>query len=196
MGNEGDLYLDTIQNELWIGLNSGLLYKVLSTDDQQIQTFNYNSTSKILTLLLEDGGISRTVDLSNLEQDLVDGGKVGEIRPIGTTGGSPLSFSVADNDNNPTNEIQDLSLSTNTLSLTGDGTSVDLSAYLDNTDSQTLSTNGSAGNIAISGGNAISLNVNDADANSTNELQTINTAGNTVTLSDGGGSFSLIRWRN
>ena len=66
-----------------------------------------------------------------------------------------------------------------------------MSAYLDNTDSQTLSTNGTAGNISISGGNAISLNVNDADADSTNELQTINTAANTVTLSDGGGSFSL-----
>jgi len=34
---------------------------------------------------------------------------------------------------------QDLSLSENTLSLTGDGTSVDLSAYLDNTDNQNLS---------------------------------------------------------
>lgn len=191
LGNEGDLYLDTLQNELWIGLSSGQLYKVLSTDDQQVQTFSYNNTSKILTLLLEDGGIVRTVDLSNLEQDLVDGGKVGEIQTVGITGGSSVSFSVADNDNNPTNEIQDLSLSTNTLSLSGDATPVDLSIYLDNTDAQTLSTNGTAGNISISGGNTISLNVNDADANSTNELQTINTAANTVTLSDGGGSFSI-----
>ena len=39
------------------------------------------------------------------------------------------------------------------------------------TDSQTLSTTGAAGQISVSGGNAITLNVDDADANATNELQ-------------------------
>lgn len=53
-------------------------------------------------------------------------------------------------DTSATNEIQDLSLSSNILSLTGDATSVDLSGYLDNTDNQNLSEvltqNNSAGN--------------------------------------------------
>ena len=44
-----------------------------------------------------------------------------------------------DADADPSNEIQDLSLSGNTLSLTNDATTVDLSGYLDNTDDQTLS---------------------------------------------------------
>ncbi|WP_431167898.1 hypothetical protein, partial [Tenacibaculum halocynthiae] len=35
-------------------------------------------------------------------------------------------------------DSQDLSLSSNTLSLTNDGTCVDLSGYLDNTDAQTV----------------------------------------------------------
>lgn len=40
---------------------------------------------------------------------------------------------------------------------------------------QTLATSGAAGNISISDGNTITLNVNDADANPTNELQKIDT---------------------
>ena len=45
-------------------------------------------------------------------------------------------------DGSVTNEIQDLSLSVNTLSLSGDATTVDLSGYLDNTDAQDLSLTG------------------------------------------------------
>lgn len=56
---------------------------------------------------------------------------------------------------------------------------------------QTLSTNGSAGNISISSGNTITLNVNDADASATNELQTLSTGTNTLTLSNGGGTVTV-----
>uniref|UniRef100_UPI0006859F44 collagen-like protein n=1 Tax=Arenibacter latericius TaxID=86104 RepID=UPI0006859F44 len=52
------------------------------------------------------------------------------------------------------------------------------------TDDQTLSTNGNPGDISISGGNNISLNVNDADSDSTNELQDLNLAGNILTLTN------------
>jgi len=56
---------------------------------------------------------------------------------------------------------------------------------------QTLSTTGTAGNISISSGNTITLNVNDADASPTNELQTLSVAANTATLSAGGGSVTI-----
>jgi hypothetical protein len=46
-----------------------------------------------------------------------------------------------DADADPVNEIQDLDLSANTLSLTSDASPVDLSGYLDNTDNQVLSLN-------------------------------------------------------
>ena len=46
---------------------------------------------------------------------------------------------AADTDGDPTNEIQDLSLTGNTLNLTSDPTTVDLTGYLDNTDNQDLS---------------------------------------------------------
>jgi hypothetical protein len=52
-------------------------------------------------------------------------------------------------------DAQDLSLSTNTLSLTNDGTPVDLSGYLDNTDAQTVSLTGTT--FAISNGNNVDL---------------------------------------
>ena len=51
---------------------------------------------------------------------------------------------------------QDLSLATNTLSLTGDGTPVDLSAYLDNTDAQDLTI---AANTLSLGGDATAVDL-------------------------------------
>ena len=56
---------------------------------------------------------------------------------------------------------------------------------------QTISTDGSAGNISITSGNTITLNVNDADASATNELQTLSTGTNTLTLSNGGGTVTV-----
>ena len=52
-------------------------------------------------------------------------------------------------------DAQDLTLSTNTLSLTNDGTTVDLSGYLDNTDAQTVSLTGTI--LEISNGNTVNL---------------------------------------
>lgn len=61
---------------------------------------------------------------------------------------------------------------------------------------QSLSTNGSAGNISISAGNTITLNVNDADASPTNEIQTLShvstSNSHVVSLSNSGGSLTLI----
>jgi hypothetical protein len=56
------------------------------------------------------------------------------------------------------------------------------------TDDQILSTDGSAGNISISGGNTINLNVNDADGNPTNEIQTLSLTGSNLTISGTGGN--------
>ncbi|MBT8281125.1 MAG: collagen-like protein, partial [Muriicola sp.] len=56
------------------------------------------------------------------------------------------------------------------------------------TDDQTLTTNNSAGNISITGGNTITLNVNDADANPLNEIQTLSLTGRDLTISGTGGN--------
>lgn len=49
---------------------------------------------------------------------------------------------------------------------------------------QTISTNGAAGNITLSNsGGTLNLNVNDADASATNEIQDLSLSGNTLSLS-------------
>lgn len=68
--------------------------------------------------------------------------------------GSAAVDNVDDADADPTNELQDISLSGNDLSITA-GSTVDLSAYLDNTDTQTLSLAGNT--LSISNGNSVTI---------------------------------------
>lgn len=72
-----------------------------------------------------------------------------------------------------------------------DGNGVDLSGFRDNTDAQTLGLIGQ--NLTISNGNSVVLpdQVNDADADPSNELQTLTQNGNIVTLSQNGGAISI-----
>jgi len=59
------------------------------------------------------------------------------------------------------------------------------SASAGSTDDQLLSTSGSAGNISIEGGNTITINVEDADSDPTNEIQDISgIANNTQAIQD------------
>lgn len=61
-----------------------------------------------------------------------------------------------------------------------------------NTDSQTLSTDGTSGNISISGGNSITISVDDADADATNELNTsANLTGTNLNITDAGGTLTI-----
>lgn len=57
---------------------------------------------------------------------------------------------------------------------------------------QTLSTSGAAGNISISSGNTITLNVNDADSNPSNELQTLSTNGSAGNISISSGNMLTL----
>lgn len=88
------------------------------------------------------------------------------------------------------NDVQ-LSSPTNGQVLTWNSTNARWEAITPANQLQTLSTDGSAGNISISSGNTITLNVNDADASTTNELQTLSVAANTATLSNSGGSVTI-----
>ncbi|TDQ30830.1 hypothetical protein CLV82_1526 [Zeaxanthinibacter enoshimensis] len=134
------------------------------TDDQNISGSGLAGT--VLTIGIENGS-NETVDLATINTD--------------EQGVDTFSF------NGVTNQL--------TLEVEADGQPahvVDLSA-LDNsgTDDQTLSTSGAAGNISIEDGNTLNLNVDDADADATNELQTITRAGTDITLSNGGGTVSV-----
>jgi hypothetical protein len=144
----------------------------VSTDDQNL-TLSGN------TLGIEDGN---TVDLTPYldntdDQNLTGATLTGTTLQIDIENGSSanvdLSSLVGTDDQNLTGASLNGS---NVLQIdieNGSSTTVDLSALADNTDSQTLSTSGAAGDISISGGNGIVLNVDDADADSTNEIQNL-----------------------
>jgi len=93
---------------------------------------------------------------------------------------------------NPATDDQDLELSGNTLSLTNDPTTVDLSGYLDNTDAQSLIMTGNV--LTISGGGGmvdLSLFGDDDDANPENELNTnLVLNGSLLELTDPGGTLT------
>ena len=148
-------------------------------------------TGTLLTIY--ENGTNVSVNLSSLND--ADSDPTNELQDLSLNGnllslsGSSSTVDLSALMNNNT-DAQAISLSGNTLAISGNSSTVDLSPYLDNTDNQTLSLFGNT--LSISGGNSVTLvdNVNDADSNPTNELQTISKSGNTVTLSNGGGSFT------
>jgi len=108
-----------------------------------------------------------------------------------------LGFITSPNDADfdPTNEIQDLSLSVNTLSLSGDGTTVDLSGYLDNTDTQDLSISNDT--IFLVNGNYVKLPAGGADnqtlsidSTAERDFKITILGGNSITFSDQSGSIA------
>ncbi|MBN2699785.1 MAG: hypothetical protein JXR52_13250, partial [Bacteroidales bacterium] len=102
-----------------------------------------------------------------------------------------LSSLVNDADADPANEIQDLQMIANILSITGksDPTEIDLAPYQGiNTDNQELSLSGTL--LEISGGNTVDLSpvqdgTEDADSNPSNELQSLSLSGTELSISNG-----------
>ncbi len=165
----------------------------------EIQDLQLNNN----TLTITNNSLASEIDLStyldNTDNQSLSLLASGTGRTISIDNGEGVTFSVADNDNDPENEIQDLQLTGNILRITNNASAsnVDLSGYLDNTDSQTLglSTSGTQRTIAISGGNQITLNVADNDNSSTNEAQTLSKSANEISLTavgtTGGGTVIL-----
>ena len=162
----------------------------------EIQTLSYNSVTNTLTLE-PLGGI---VDLTDLE-DEVTGGDDQLLILNGTTleieNGNAVDLSVIqdgteDADADPNNELQDLNFNTNSnfLSLSN-GQGADLSSLATGgTDDQELTLNGTI--LQIEDGNNVDLAViqdgtEDADADPSNEIQTItfDPSTNLLNTSDG-----------
>ncbi len=81
-----------------------------------------------------------------------------------------------------TNELQTISLAGSNLSLSNGGGTVTLPVAVTYTAGTAVSITGSGSNLVIN---------NTGDVSNTNELQTINLAGNNLTLSNGGGTVTL-----
>ncbi|MEZ4947348.1 MAG: hypothetical protein R2804_17555 [Cyclobacteriaceae bacterium] len=166
-------------------------------------------------LRITDAGGVKEADLSslvggsqNLNSVLSQGNSAGN-NPI-TNLGAPTASSdaatklyvdnldTADEDKSATNEIQTLSKTGSNILLSSGGGSVILNDDSPTNELQTLSAQSVDSNtrsLAISSGNTINLDVQDADANSTNEAQTLTRTGSNLTLTQvasvGGGIVSI-----
>ncbi len=177
--------------DLALSNNTLIISKNSSATPVSLAPYLDNTDAQTLALSGNNLSISNgnSVDLSALNTDnqtLTTSITDGNTRNLSISGGNNLALDVRDADASVTNEIQDLTLSGNTLSLSGDATTVDLAPYLDNTDAQTLSTqsvNANTRSISIAGGNVVSVDVRDADASVTNEIQDLTLTSHTLSLS-------------
>ncbi len=110
------------------------------------------------------------------------------------TNNSGFITSPDDADADPNNEIQTISKTGTTVTLSNSGGSFtdavnDADASITN-EIQTISKSGTTVTLSNSGGSFTDA-VNDADASSTNELQTISQTGTSLILSNGGGTVTV-----
>ncbi len=161
-----------------------------STDDQALSL----AAGNILTL--EDGG---TVDLTPYLDNTDDQ----QITAFSLDGATNVLTLTLEDGGTQTVDLSNISTDDQTATevavtdAAGNFTSTDVEGALaelatGSTDDQTISTDGTSGNLSIENGNAITLNVNDADSVIGNEYNTGSgiTAGS-VQITDGGGTESV-----
>ncbi|WP_421918719.1 hypothetical protein [Marinifilum sp.] len=177
----------------------------ISSDDQKI-------TKSGASISLEDGGtVTLNDDDANNEiQDLSFTGDV--LKITNNTSASSIDLSaykdntddqalsksgasisledggtVTLNDDDANNEIQDLSFTGDVLKITNNtsASSIDLSAYKDNTDDQALSKSGAS--ISLEDGGTITLNDDDAS----NEIQDLSLLGNTLKITNNSSATNI-----
>ncbi len=174
-------------------------------DNTDNQTISYNPTTDVITL--EDGG---SIDISEVDTDTDDqdlsNSVSGDNVTINITDGSSTTFSRADGDASPTNEIQTMTATTVTggarLDLSGTSTEVELvgsgSATVTRTDANTVTisatgdgTGSDDQNLSLTG---TTLNIEDGSGvslagfmdNTDNQTISYNPTTDVITLEDGG----------
>ncbi len=177
--------------------------QVINTGDADSNPANETITDFTLEnkkLKLTEAGVTKEVDLSsmtaaqNLSEVLTSGNNAGGQKitnlatPNATTDAATKQYvdNHSDADNNASNEIQDLTKTGNTLSLSGDGSTVDLTPYLDNTDSQSLSLTGNTINLTSS---PTSIDLSSFLDNTDN--QDLSLTGNTLSLTNDASPINL-----
>lgn len=154
-------------SESWSGvtLASGIFSVLLGTNGSPLDPADFQNDSTLYLQLEIDGET---------------------LQPRQQLGSSP--FAMVDE---PANELQDLELSGNTLSLTDDATPVDLSGFLDNTDNQQLSLAGD--NLSLTsddGPDVVSL----AAYRDNTDEQTLSLSANLLRISGSGSTVSLASY--
>lgn len=191
--------LDLTGNILTITNNTGAtdidLSGYINTDAQTIGLLGN-------TITLANGtGSDTTVDLADFintdNQDLTSATLTGNNLTVAILNGDPVTVDlttlVKDADFDITNEIQNLSLTGDILTITNNGsaTPIDLASYT-NTDTQDLSIDATGKIISLVDGGQVTINADDADSVIGNEYNTaFSVVGSDLRLTDGGGNLDV-----
>ncbi|MEQ9402892.1 MAG: tail fiber domain-containing protein [Cyclobacteriaceae bacterium] len=172
-----------------LSISGGNSIEIGDADETNELIQNVSLNAGILSIA--DASGTHTVDLSNLSTELFNG-----------------------------DEIQDLELIGDVLRITknNEATEIDLSLYLDNTnlteaevdafvsnngylmaemdgsvsnELQDISTNGTSGNISLSNGSTINLNVNDGDSDAENEIQDLEINSNSLRITNNSSATTI-----
>jgi len=179
-----DLQLES--NILTITGNSSATPIDLSSLPDEVDDLDPDPANELQDLSLAGTDLSisdgSTIDLSIINTDDQNLTLTDHLLTIEGGNSITLPDNVNDNDADPANELQDLSLAGKNLSIS-DGSTIDLSII--DSDNQNLILADHL--LTIEGGNSITLpdNVNDNDADSSNELQLLSITGNTLAISNG-----------
>ncbi|MGB3800668.1 MAG: hypothetical protein WA952_12710, partial [Lewinella sp.] len=113
-------------------------------------------------------------------------------RELEIAGGNTVYIPAGkDDDADPKNELQKISIDGTTLTLSDNGGTVELPGGAD-TDDQTLTFDPVSRNLSISEGNDVHIPVGkDGDGDPENEIQVLKLNGNKLELTNGGGSITL-----
>ena len=161
-----------------------------NTDDQTATEVPVTASGNLTSTNVQDALSELQGDVDNIN---LTGGDNQTLSLSGSTlsitGGNSadLSSLIDDADADATNEIQDLSFDRDILAISGSESTVDLSGYLDNTDAQTLSFDGT--NLALTGGGSVDLS-SLADGTGTDN-QTLTLATDILTISGSGSNVDL-----
>ena len=133
-------------------------------------------TGNLLTIT--KNGEATVIDLTPylVDNQTLDNSVTGSVNTLTILNGNSVDIDINDGDFDPLNELQDLNLSGNTLSITGDVTPVDLSVYVD-TDDQDLSLSGNTLSLT---GDATSIDLSSYLDNTDN--QDLSLTSNTLSL--------------
>ncbi len=171
--DDTDTQLSEAEVDAYVSNNGYLTAEADGDDTNEIQDLNLNGN--ILTIT--NNGTATEIDLSAYLDDTDTQLSEAEVDAYVSNNG----YLTAEADGDDTNEIQDLSLNGDILTITNNGTAteIDLSAYLDDTDTQ-LSEAEVDAYVANNG-----YLTAEADGDDTNELQSLSLVGNTLSISDG-----------
>ncbi len=163
----------------------------------ELQTLSLNMSNDTLEISGSGSKVSLSQYLDNTDaQTLATGFNTGNSRSISISNGNSVNINVADQDSSNTNEIQDLTLSGHSLSITNNAsaTTVDLSGYAQDNDNQILSLNQSGTTYTLGTSNTsttVSIDVADGDADATNEIQDLSLSGNDLTITNNGSATTI-----